>query len=59
MAEPWGWKITIHAYGTGPIPSRESMFEASSKVAEAVGADDFVGVDFKRVQKPPRDQAAS
>lgn len=57
--QPWGWKVTVHVYGTGPIPSPTQMFEASSRAAEAVDADDFVGVDFKRVNKKPASQEGS
>jgi hypothetical protein len=55
----WGWKVTVHAYGTGPIPGSEAMIDAANQVAEQIGADDFVGVEFKRVKKAPHDQVAT
>jgi hypothetical protein len=55
----WGWKVTVHVYGTGPIPSSDQMFEAVAKTADAVGANDMGGVDFKRVKKRPNEQVGS
>ena len=48
---PWGWKVTIHAYGTGPVPPGAVMIEAANRAAEIVGADDFVGVDSRVVDE--------
>lgn len=59
VSRPWGFKMTIHAYGEGEMPPAEAMFEAANKAAEYVGADDFVGVDCKVVKVRPADQAAS
>jgi hypothetical protein len=57
--QPWGWKMTIHAYGTGPMPPSDAMIEAANRAAEYVGGDDFVGVDCKVIRKRPSDQVAS
>ena len=56
---PWGYKLTIHVYGSGPMPGRESMFEAAREAAEIVGADDFVGVDARVVRSRPKEQVGS
>jgi hypothetical protein len=57
--QPWGWKTTLHLYGTGSMPSSEAMFKAAHCAAEAVGADDFVGVDCKVVQTKPNEQIST
>lgn len=56
--EPWGWKVTLHLYGTGECPSTTAI-EAASAAAEIVGADDFVGIDTKIIQTKPNEQVAS
>lgn len=56
---PWGWKVTIHLYGSGERPPGGAIIEAAQKAAEYIGADDFVGADTKIVQKRPGEQVAS
>ena len=57
--EPWGWKVTIIAYGTGPKPTSQMMFDATDHAAEMLGANDFAGVRMAVVTNAPKDQVGS
>lgn len=57
--EPWGWKVTIHVYGSGEPPFGDEIPHACKLVADALGADDFVGADVKIIQTKPADQVAT
>ena len=60
MSEPWGWKATVHIYGSGPMPhDADALGELANQLADKLGADDFVGVDLRPVRDQPNDQGAA